>query len=625
MSLILGIYSKKSSIDKEEIKDIIGDFSLKKERKLRTIYHDNMLFSAMESNNSIIADNEDKSLIILFSGSVYDFGGNAKLLAKKGHKFKNRKNPAEFLLHSYEEYGNSFLKGTNGTFTFAIYNKEKDEIILANDSFGIYPLFIYNNKNCLIFSTEYEPIAKYKKFDNELNYDAIAEYFAFGAVLGDKTFFKNISNLSPGSILTINKNKSILKQYDDLNIKILKNKNLDYHAEKISRYIKKAVQSRTTDPANIRCSLSGGADTRLILSNLAEKQRKLIEFSTTNTKPLKEGDDKDVIIAKLIAKELNLNLKVKARNPNKFNISFFDEKRLRQSPDKRILAGLHGGEFLGGDCFRCSPISLKNIKKEKIHKKLEEIFTNGFLGKISDPFVSLKKELRKIRAENREFLFNIHLFTRSFFTSAYSGSHDDFLAPYAFSTKFDSPFWDKNFLKALLSVPKEYLLNYRLYNLIYKNHYPELIRFPTNSPLSMQDNSCMSYMAEGLDKKTLKQQKHNKILKAYMKSRHTWDKNFYNKDYIKQKFKANKNYILWPTIEKFMFEKKNHLKMEANPLIKPVIKFILPKEKNNFVTGAFVKYLKSKQESYYKKDPTINSFMDFETWYRKFVFSHNNN
>lgn len=610
MSLILGIYSKKEKINKKEIEKILEDFSLNKKRKLQIKFNDKIFLSLAKfwNNDNNIVENEDKSLVILFGGEVYDFNRKVNALIKKGHKFKNRKNCAEFILHSYEEFGESFLKNVNGTFSFAIYNKLEDELILGNDSFGLYPLFIYNTHKYCIFSSEYEPITKYKKFNKELNYDAIAEYFTLGLPLGGKTFFKSINNLAPGSLLKIKKNQINLKQYDDLNIKIDKNKNLNYFATEIAKILKKAVQIRIRNLKNLVCSLSGGADTRLILSNLSRNQRKLIQFYTYKNPYLNENKDADIIITKILAKKLNLKHKIPAIQIKKdfkipfferiykkdFEISFFEKKRNR--PSKKVLGGLYGGEFLGGICFDICPIKIKKINKKKIEQKFKKIFNKQFQKKITNhPYISLKKEFKKIKAENKEFLFNIHQITRGFFTNIYGGSSGH-LDPYTFPTKRDTIFWDKNFLKILLTVPKKYLINYKLYNKIYKNHYPELIKIPTNSPLALRSSgfirliiklayrvpfiagldcridsknifkakiahrtgSCMLFMTKGTDFGLVRGLEYPKILKVYMKSDYTWDKKFYNLEYIKS-----------------MSKEENH--------------------------------------------PVIGSFIDFEAWYREFI------
>ena len=42
----------------------------------------------------------------------------------------------------------------NGMFAIAIYDKEKDKLILGRDRLGVKPLYIYQNNNEIFFSSE---------------------------------------------------------------------------------------------------------------------------------------------------------------------------------------------------------------------------------------------------------------------------------------------------------------------------------------------------------------------------------------------------------------------------------------------------------------------------------------
>jgi asparagine synthetase B (glutamine-hydrolysing) len=538
MSLIFGAYCKKHNIDDNEFKEVFEDFSLNKTRELQTKIGQKTILSALKSASDCIVENEDNSLIILFSGAVYDFDYGVHNLINKGHKFKNENNCAEFILHAYEEFGESFLKEINGIFAFAIYNRSEDELILANDSFGQYPLFVYNTNDYCIFSTEYEPIIKYKKFNTQLNYDAVTEYFTLGLPLGDKTFFKYMNNLSPGSILKINRNDSNIQRYDDLNIQIDRDSHIDDFAQKISETFRKAVQARVKNLTNIKyADLTAGVDTRLILSNLTKEQRASIQFFTEYSPSLKESEDREVMIAKMLAEKSNLNHKIsKAIPPEDYVFTFFDRRRERSS--QKILSGACGGEFLGGTCLVYAPINIGELKKEKSEHILKYFFDKSFLEKISNPYLSLKKELKNISAENKQLLFSMHQFTRGYFTNIYGET--SWLSPHAHWTQYDSPFCDTNFLKLLLTVPKEYLADYELYNLIYKNHHPEFIQIPTNNAsFTKRAESCIDFISIGIKHPTKKPDYYN-IIKSYLQQHSTWNKNVYNSKYIKTIYYSKK-------------------------------------------------------------------------------------
>jgi len=71
--------------------------------------------------------NEDKSLCIFMDGKIYDYEEQLNELKRKGHKF-NYENDPEYCLHSYEEYGEYFIKKLNGAFVILIYDLKKNKI-----------------------------------------------------------------------------------------------------------------------------------------------------------------------------------------------------------------------------------------------------------------------------------------------------------------------------------------------------------------------------------------------------------------------------------------------------------------------------------------------------------------
>src|SRR3989338_7578120 len=65
--------------------------------------------------------NEDKSIVIVYNGEIYNFKELREELEKKGHRFYTNSD-TEVIVHSYEEYGEDCVKKFNGIFAFAIWD-----------------------------------------------------------------------------------------------------------------------------------------------------------------------------------------------------------------------------------------------------------------------------------------------------------------------------------------------------------------------------------------------------------------------------------------------------------------------------------------------------------------------
>ena len=536
MTLMLGAYSKNNCINIKEFHHVLNDFSLEGKREIQTEVQDKIFFASALNNGSInIQKNEDGNLLILFSGNLYDYKRHVKELVKTGHTFHNTYCEAEFILHAYEEYGDSFLNNLNGSFTFAIYNIISNELTIANDCFGIWPLFIFDSNKYLIFSTEYQSLAAYINKSNPLDFDSIAEFYTLGLPLGDKTFIKGVSNLPPGTVMKVSPKGSDVRHYHNLSIGIDRGRKIHYYTEALADSIKKAVSIRVEGSKNKVVRLTGGADTRLILSNIPKEKRRDLIFQTVKSPFLSENEDRDVIIAKIIADRAKLNHNVLSPlgevydSQERFGSKFFRDRR--EIPLDQPLGGWHGSQFLGGICFFMAPILQRDISKIRIQVRLRRIFSRKFLLNISNPYDSLRKILGNLEAENDELLFIIHQLTRGFFTSIFKGTRSGWNDPYSFPTRFETVFWDKGFLETILAIPKKVLFDYNLYNQLFKNHFPEFIDVPTNSPLAKRSDSCMPRMEEGIEPKDVRRPKYLTALRNYLKSPDSWQKGFYNRKF----------------------------------------------------------------------------------------------
>jgi len=101
--------------------------------------------------------NEDGNLVIVYNGEIYNFKEIKTELEKKGHNFKSNTD-TEVVVHAYEEYGIKCIEKFNGMFAFAIWNSDKEELILARDRIGIKPLYYYHEGSRFIFASEIKSI-----------------------------------------------------------------------------------------------------------------------------------------------------------------------------------------------------------------------------------------------------------------------------------------------------------------------------------------------------------------------------------------------------------------------------------------------------------------------------------
>lgn len=210
--------------------------------------------------------NEDKSLVIVYNGEVYNFKELKEELIKSGHKFTNNSD-TEVILHGYQEYKEEVVNKLRGMFAFAIWDVNNKELFIARDMFGIKPLYYTYQNDTFMFSSEIKSFLKNPDFKKEVNKEALKPYLTFQYSVLEETFFKGVKRLKQGHYL----------KYKDGNIEIKKYFNYEYNEQKlefeklvdsIHKNIEHSVEIHriSDDTVKVGAFLSGGIDSSYVVS-----------------------------------------------------------------------------------------------------------------------------------------------------------------------------------------------------------------------------------------------------------------------------------------------------------------------------------------------------------------------
>ncbi len=71
-------------------------------------------------------------------------------MIRKGHKFKTASD-VQTIVHLYEEFGAECVQHLRGMFSFALWDENKKELLIARDRVGIKPLYYRQTEASLIF------------------------------------------------------------------------------------------------------------------------------------------------------------------------------------------------------------------------------------------------------------------------------------------------------------------------------------------------------------------------------------------------------------------------------------------------------------------------------------------
>jgi asparagine synthase (glutamine-hydrolysing) len=212
----------------------------------------------------------DEKVILMMNGEIYNAFDFKDELIQKGHVFTSTTD-TEIVLKMYIEYGlKEMVTKLNGMFSFAIYDFNLETLFLVRDRFGIKPLYILKEKNRIAFSSEIKSFKKLPDFKFEADYSQLDEFLLFRNLI-NSTLFKNISNIKPGTYISIKNNLVEETSYYNINEEGNDPIGKNISSERLENVLRKSVHSQMISDVKLGCQLSGGIDSSLVTYYAAEK------------------------------------------------------------------------------------------------------------------------------------------------------------------------------------------------------------------------------------------------------------------------------------------------------------------------------------------------------------------
>jgi asparagine synthase (glutamine-hydrolysing) len=211
--------------------------------------------------------NEDRSVVVVYNGEIFNYPEIREDLIKRGHSFY-AKSDTEVIVHLYEEYDTELFNHLNGQFAIALWDDNKKRLILARDRVGICPLFFtVLDDQSFVFGSEVKAILRYPGISRSLDPESLRQIFSYWVVVPPQSVFKNINQVPPAHHLVIDSNGRKMEKYWRLQFP----RAGEYERHEIGYYTKN-IRELLYDASNIRLRadvpvgayISGGVDSSII-------------------------------------------------------------------------------------------------------------------------------------------------------------------------------------------------------------------------------------------------------------------------------------------------------------------------------------------------------------------------
>src|SRR5207245_1613456 len=173
------------------------------------------------------------------------------------------------------EEGERCVERLQGMFAFAVWDRARQRLLLARDRLGIKPLYYAWTDRELIFASEIKAILAGGSVPPVFNTAILPEFLANRFVAGAETFFRGVSKLLPGRILSWSARDGLReRRYWGLPAHVDgSNATLAEQAREVRARLETAVRSHLMSDVPLGLFLSGGLDS----SGLAALMARMVQ------------------------------------------------------------------------------------------------------------------------------------------------------------------------------------------------------------------------------------------------------------------------------------------------------------------------------------------------------------
>ena len=213
--------------------------------------------------------NEDRSVVVVLNGEIYNFRELREDLQRKGHSFSTA-GDTEVIVHLYEEHGERCVERLAGMFAFALWDERRRRLLIARDRVGKKPLHYHHARDgSLQFASELQALMADRGIPRNLDPSSLDEFLAYGYINAPHTIWRGVQKLPPGHLLLWEDGELELHRWWELDYGEKLTAELPELEGELRARVSAAVRRRMVADVPLGAFLSGGIDSSIVVSEMA--------------------------------------------------------------------------------------------------------------------------------------------------------------------------------------------------------------------------------------------------------------------------------------------------------------------------------------------------------------------
>lgn len=246
--------------------------------------------------------NEDRTIVCVFNGEIYNHRELRTDLIRAGHEFRSDHADGEVIVHLYETYGLDFLLRLDGMFAVALWNAATRTLVLARDRLGIKPLYFTDRPSGgLAFGSEPKALMTLPGVDLSPDPLALHHYLSYKHLPAPMSAFRAIRQLRAGELMVVAPECASRRIWWTPAAPQSMVRNETEAAETIRDLLSAAVRRQSMADVPCGAYLSGGVDSSTVAALMALHAGRPIETFTLVYDEAIDGKDADRHFAREVA------------------------------------------------------------------------------------------------------------------------------------------------------------------------------------------------------------------------------------------------------------------------------------------------------------------------------------
>ncbi|MFE0329232.1 asparagine synthase (glutamine-hydrolyzing) [Streptomyces sp. NPDC003753] len=212
--------------------------------------------------------NEDRSVVAVFNGEIYNYAELRRDLLRRGHTFRTNSD-SECIVHLYEEHGETLVDHLRGMFAIALWDGRRERLLLARDRVGKKPLYYRESHGSLAFASELKAIVVTAPDRREVDPVALHHYLTYQYVPAPWSILSGVRKLPPGSLLIWQGGRARVRRYWTLDFSPAAVTSEQEAAERTRELLLEATRIRMVSERPLGAFLSGGIDSSAVVAAMA--------------------------------------------------------------------------------------------------------------------------------------------------------------------------------------------------------------------------------------------------------------------------------------------------------------------------------------------------------------------